>query len=104
MDFIREDRDGQAFLGIKGSMSVYEAETLHRELAECFDACDGVVVDLNEVSGCDTAGIQLLCSAQMTAKITGKNFTVTGASPSVMETIVRVGLNPDKILEKGEEL
>ena len=97
MTFKREIKDGCALLKIEGQMTVNDASALRDEMIECFNHCDGLILDLNDVSDCDTAGIQLLCSARLTAQGTGKRFEVTGASMSSIDTLARAGFDPDAI-------
>lgn len=76
--FTREEKDGEAILKIKGGISVYEASVIRDELAACFKSHDKVILDVDEVDNCDTAGVQLMVSAFRTAENTGKSF-VDGA-------------------------
>ena len=98
MTFKREEKDGCALLRIEGPMTVNEASALRNEMVECFNACDGLILDLNDSSDCDTAGIQLMCSARLTAQRTGKHFEVTGTSTCLMDTLARAGFDPGTIL------
>ncbi len=99
----REEKDGYAVIKIDGPFSVYEAADLRNEFIECFENYDGLILDLEEVSDCDTAGVQLLCSAHITSGNEGKPFTVAKASDSVITAVTCAGLNPDKILNPREE-
>ena len=94
MDMEKEEKDGQVLLKIRGALSIYEAAILREELAACLDQHQGLTIDLKEVSDCDTAGVQLLCSAHKTARNAGKAFALTGAPDAVHETLTRVGLDP----------
>ncbi len=98
MIFNREEKDGCALLSIEGSMTVNDAATLRDEMIACFNDYEGLILDLHEVSDCDTAGIQLLCSAKLTAERTGKSFNVTSASLFSMCILERAGLDPDAVL------
>ncbi len=103
MSFLRENKDGYALLKIDGPMTVNETASIRDELIECLVTYNGLILDLDAVSECDTAGIQLLCSARLTAKETGKSFSVTSASMSSMNTLVRAGFDPDAILMARNE-
>ncbi len=98
MSFMRKQKDGYALLKIQGPMTINEATALHSEMVACFDEHDGLILDLNEVNECDTAGIQLLCSAKLTAKSTGKSFDITSTSLSSMSILERTGFDPDAVL------
>lgn len=103
MTITREDKDGQAFLTIRGPLSIYEVTDIRNELIQCFDNCSTLFLDLDEVTECDTAGVQLLCSARITADRYGKKLGVKQASAAVIDAMVCAGLNPEKILNFTEE-
>lgn len=90
--FTREKKDGEAILKIKSAISVYEAADIRNELVTCFKNHDRVILNIDEATGCDTAGIQLMLSASRTARDTGKAFEVRGTSDSVRKSIVDLGL------------
>lgn len=90
--FTKEEKDGEAILKIKGAMSVYEIASIRNELAACFKNHDRVLLDVDEATDCDTAGVQLMLSAFRTAEDTGKTFEVRGASDPVMKSIADLGL------------
>ncbi len=98
MTLDRKEKDGCALLSIEGPMTVNDAAALRDEMLACFNDYKGLILDLNEVSECDTAGIQLLCAARLTAESTGKSFKVSQASMSSMSTLERAGFDPDAIL------
>ena len=83
-------------------MTINDTAALHSEMVACFNDYEGLILDLHEVSECDTAGIQLLYSARLTAERTGKTFHVTRASMSSMGTMERAGFDPDTILGSTE--
>lgn len=103
MTLEHELKDGCALLRIEGPMTVNEASALREEMVGNFDACDGLILDMKNVTECDVAGIQLLCSALLTAKSTGKNFNVAGASMTLRDALARAGLDPDAILALNPE-
>ena len=78
-------------------MTINEASALRDEIVECFDTYEGLILDLNGVSEFDVAGIQLLCSARLTAQSTDKRFQVTNASMASIDTLFRAGFDPDEI-------
>ncbi len=98
MNFSREEKGGCVLLSIEGEMTIADATTLRDEMVACFNYYEGLILDLHEVSECDTAGIQLLCSAGLTAESTGKSFSVTRASISSMSTLERAGFDLEAIL------
>ncbi len=95
MSFIREEKDGCAILNIEGPMTVNEAADLRNEMVACLNDYEGLILDLHEVSACDTAGIQLLCAAKASAESAGKSFGTESASLVLLDTLVRSGFDPD---------
>ena len=85
-------RKSRSTLSLEGSATIMEAEQLRDALAECIDEWDGVRVDLLNVGDMDTAGMQVLVSASVTAGLLEKQFAVTRASESVTETCRLLGL------------
>ena len=102
MTFNREEKDGCALLSIEGPMTISDAAGLREEMLACFNDYEGLILDLHDVSDCDTAGIQLLCSARLTAERTGKDFKVSRASMSSMSTLERAGFDTDAVLGATE--
>ena len=84
-------------LAINGSLSIYEVNNLREKLIDFLQANDGFEIDLNNISECDTAGVQLLYSAWKTADRMGKQMKIHGISESVKEAAVRSGIDPETI-------
>lgn len=66
-------------------------------LLESFSQNEKIRLDLSRVEECDAAGVQLLCSAKLTAEQTGKRFTVPSASDAVIRAIEGLGLSPSEV-------
>jgi len=103
VDVIREKRDGRTVMKVQGTISIYEISALHRQMLECFKECNDFIIDLGEVSDCDTAGAQLLCAARATVGPKGKSPTIDGISKGVGRTLNRLGINPARIREQAKE-
>lgn len=102
MTITKENQDDGALVTVEGALSIYEAAALHQRLLEGFrnDAAE-VVLDLSRVDECDTAGVQLLCSARRTATRSGKPLRIHGSSEAVTEAILALGLAVEEILKTG---
>jgi anti-anti-sigma factor len=98
--FVKEDKDKGVVLRIKGSMSVTDIASIHKELLSCFDDQDDLTLNLKEVDFCDVTGIQVLHSAKKTAESMGKTFFVEDVSNSIVDTFNRAGLDPETVLTK----
>lgn len=82
-------QDGQAFT-IEGEFSIYRAAELAQTLQAWWPqavACGAVHLDLGQVSEMDSAGLQLLLSAQRSAQAQELDFQVTAASAAVAQVL-----------------
>ena len=98
MTFERQEENGCAVLSIQGPLTINEAAAIRDEMIKCFDGYDDIIIDLNDVSEFDAAGIQLICSARLTAQEKRKGFKVAGASMNSIGALERAGFNPDEVL------
>jgi len=81
-------------LKLSGSLDIYAVEAARAALLEHLDHGAPLHLDLSAVQSCDTAGIQLLCSAQKTATQRGQSFRAE-LSASVRDGCSRLGLTTD---------
>ncbi len=98
MSLTRKEEDGCVIVKIEGAISVVEAESIRDELMACLDIYDGLSLDLEGVSAIDTAGLQLLYSARISAQSAGKSFAVSNVSSDVQEAVERAGMKPEEVL------
>lgn len=103
MPFIREEKDGYAEFRMNGAMTIYEAASIRNAFLESFESFDGIVVDLQGVTECDIAGLQLILSAKKTAANRKKKFEAYGASDAVIDAISRAGLETDTMIDTKKE-
>lgn len=90
-----QDKDGNLVMKIEGSLSAYEVGDLKDRLLTGFIDHQGIFLDINGVTECDTLGIQLLLSAKKTAEKLNKSFNVTGDSSAVHNVLTGVGLEAE---------
>lgn len=95
MSITREDKDGKATLKIEGSMSIYEAKAIRAELLVSLTNDEELTLDLNGVTDCDIACLQLLFSAQKTAAEEGKGFCISGTPTPVRNLLRDAGINSE---------
>ena len=104
MDIVKETSEDQtARLTIKSSLCVAEATVLREELLACLSQYQGLVLNLNQVADCDTAGVQCLYLAGRTARKAGKHFSITAISAAVEDVLMRMGTNLQEIMTNHEE-
>jgi anti-sigma B factor antagonist len=104
MQATQEERDGTGILKVTGPMTIYEAGDLRKAFLEGFEEPGGLILDLAAVVECDTAGIQLLCSARATAETENRPFRIEAASDAVRDALAAVGLSLSAIRPRTEEV
>lgn len=67
MDLACEQRAGSTVMRLIGNMSVGELSEAHEALCRSMQECEPIVLDLNDVTSCDTAALQFLISAIRTS-------------------------------------
>jgi anti-anti-sigma factor len=101
MNYVREEKDGCALLRIEGSFSIYEAPEIRDLFMDCFEKFKGLIVNLEAVTECDTAGIQMLCAARATAETEHKKFLLERMSDAVMNALTAGGITTEKVSRQG---
>lgn len=76
-----------------GELDVASCDDLHRALAT---SARSVIVDLSELTFCDSSGVAALVTAKRQAEATGRCFSLVKPSPTVRRVFELLGL--------GEEL
>jgi len=80
---IKETDKNSAELKIEGEMSIYSAGKIHFELKKTFDSYSKIDIDLESVTGIDTAGFQLLLCAKKDADNRHKQIIIKRAGEEV---------------------
>ena len=88
---VERDESGTA-LKIAGVLRIHSADELRVALEDFIRTTSVPVVDLSGVTQCDTAGLQLLCSAVRTAGGMGKSLGLQAASAAVRDGADALGL------------
>lgn len=94
--------EGRAHLTIDGTLSIMDAAQIREEMLQSLEETEGLVLDLSGVDGCDAAGIQLIWSLWKAAEGQGKDFHLETTSESVVETLLRCGIEVDGSWGLGE--
>ena len=81
-------------LKLSGVLKVSAADELHAVLDRYVQANHEVRLDVSEVEACDITAIQLLYSAEKTAKGTGKLFLLGEPSAAMVRAFEDCGVNP----------
>ncbi len=93
-----EKKEEQAFLKLEGPLTVYEVTEMRDMLIASMNGSRQMILDLQGVTECDTAGIQLLLSARKKAVRDQKFLRITDCSDSVKQAAERIGINSASIM------
>lgn len=93
MPFKTEIKEGKGIITVEHSLSVYDVVELRRAIVEYIESAVGVRIDLKGVDECDAAGVQLLYSAQKTAKTENKDIRILGISPALRRIFEKAGVD-----------
>lgn len=77
------------------NFTIYDVETVHKELLVALANDDEVVVDMGSVEKIDMAALQLLVSAKRSCKEENKNFGLSNISDEIATTIKMSGLESE---------
>ena len=77
---------------LEGTLDIYSAENLRNTLADCLAGSDTITLDLGGVETCDTAGIQLLLAARVSASEQKKSVQFRDIPESIATCCRRLGL------------
>ncbi len=103
MQATKETRGGTEVLKVAGPMTIYEAGDLREAFLAGFAEDGGLALDLGAVTECDTAGLQLLCAARVTAETDALPFRIEAVSEAVRDALGAAGLSLEAVLPRNEE-
>lgn len=80
-------------LTIEGSLTIYDVKVLKEKAMEVLGESDVIELNLDNVSECDTAGIQLLYSLKKSAGEAEKKLIICNPPQSVEKALKRAGMS-----------
>jgi anti-anti-sigma regulatory factor len=83
-----ENGKGPAVLEVEGPLTLFTVRSERARLLEFLGKHKVLVINLSQVSECDTAGIQLLCACAKSAKTAGVSLRFEGAA-NLVESVAR---------------
>lgn len=92
MEILREQK---GVLRAQGDLHISDVEEMRSALIRELAEAPGLVLDLSQVSSCDAASLQLLCSLQKSAEKNGKQFRISTPSAATCEASAILGLSLD---------
>jgi anti-anti-sigma factor len=89
---IVKDQSGR-FLTFVGKMDIRAVHEMRASLQASLEPATNLVVDLAQITACDTAAIQLLYSAKQTAERLGRSFEFAAISDVVRDASSLLGIS-----------
>jgi anti-anti-sigma regulatory factor len=80
------------------SLTLYTAEEVRVRLMDLLQLPGDLVLDLSQVEKCDCAGLQLLCSAQKSAVMSGRHIRIIYCSQAILAAAEAIGLQRDAFM------
>ena len=88
-----QDKKGACIIRHETQLTATEATDLKAVLAEKFDNHHDITLEFTDLTDCDTLGVQLLLSANKSAKIGDSRFYLKGNIEALRLAAERIGLN-----------
>jgi anti-anti-sigma regulatory factor len=75
------------------SLTVFNISEVYKKITEALDNSDSIVIDLSNISDCDTSGIQLLYSLFKSSMEKKKEILIKNPSAAVHEALNRISMS-----------
>ena len=85
--------ESESLLKIEGTLDIGCAEELRQALQDLLARASAPMLDLSQVDACDTAAIQLLLAARISAAQSGRQLELTATSPALDAAGATLGLS-----------
>lgn len=85
-------------LKLCGALLINSADELQAALRDFVCDVSEPSVDLSGVDQCDTAALQLLCCARLTAERSSKPFVFSAVSDAIRETSAALGISLEPVV------
>jgi anti-anti-sigma factor len=88
-------------LKLEENLSIYNVKEIREKLVASLEDADLLELDLTDVKECDTAGLQIICSAKKSAGCKLKKLVISGISKPVEEAMYKSGITHELITQGG---
>ncbi|MBF0224862.1 MAG: hypothetical protein HQK76_05345 [Desulfobacterales bacterium] len=102
MDLTKEIKNESVIIGIDNQFTIYEAASIKDEIIDCFENYNDLSIDFKRLEGFDITGIQILYSALISAKQSGKKFKLLNMPYIAINLMIDAGLDPVKIFDYSQ--
>ena len=89
----RKKQVNKGNIEIESSLSIFNAAIIHKKITEAYEKSDRIKIDLNSITDCDTAGIQLLYSLKKSCLDAGKEISLINPSDAVTDALDRMSMS-----------
>lgn len=72
---------------LEGDLTIYQAQDVRDRLLQALDEHDGLDVHLADITEADTAGLQVLMAAKLSARERNKTLRYSGHSAAILSLI-----------------
>ncbi len=80
-------QDKPVKIEIEKSLTIFEAASVHNKIMESYKNSKDIEIDLNSVTSCDTAGIQILYSLKKSGNRDGKKIIFSDPSGALEKAL-----------------
>jgi ABC-type transporter Mla MlaB component len=79
-------------LTVEKKLTIYEVTEIQKKILTLLESDSHLQMDLSQVTECDTAGIQLLCSILFTSQKENRKITINTFSRTIQNTAKTIGV------------
>lgn len=99
-----EQKGAYCTLHMPSEMTIYTAETLHRELLETLEKAQDCQIDLTDVNEIDSAGMQLLMAMNKQCNMKNKPLALINSSAASTEIFTLFGMQDFLTLQDANNI
>jgi ABC-type transporter Mla MlaB component len=89
---------------LSGSLSIWEAAEIWRELNPLLAAVEPLTLDLGQIQECDASGIQILCQVRRAMRDTSRDIRIEAMPVAVQTALASAGFNPQAMFQPPKEV
>ncbi len=105
MGFSKEHTSENIYIKMDGALSIYDVTALRTEILACLQKeSEPLVLDMENVSECDTAAVQFLYSVSKTAAHNEKKLRFDNIPAAVTDAMTLAGMAPHWIPDDQKEV
>lgn len=103
MGFKKEHSNESIYIKMENALSIYDVAELRSEVVACLQENPSLILDLEKVTECDTAGLQFLYAASKFAGHAEKQLVFENIPAVVNEALSLTGMASDWLSDARKE-